>query len=172
MVGALIAYIDISFNYASRGWEYSATFYPELLAVLFSLSATTSISMTKVLGKFSFGGVAYTEDPRSRSHGYSGDVSGGNARQRNGDTSRSHHRSVGKSRNAAQASRRRSQSPKEWDEWGGQPSTIKNFVSSQHHRRGSGESETRILGDQVINRRVDIEIQEERTSAKSGTSDL
>ncbi|KAK4575025.1 hypothetical protein LTR86_000875 [Recurvomyces mirabilis] len=168
IVGALIAYLDIHFMIHTEAWPYSSTFYCELVAILFSLTATTSISMSKALGKFSFGGMAYTEDPRSRTYGVSG--GGGSNSGNRGALSNNQGSQVGQTGQSSSGGKK-SVHPRDWAGWGNQSNTVKNYVGSNLNTRGSGESEREILGN-TISRRVEIDIQEETTSAKSHMSSL
>ena len=152
----------------TKAWPYSSTFYCELIAILFSLTATTSISMSKALGKFSFGGIAYTEDPRSRSYGVSG--GGGSSSGNRGALSNNQSSQVLQTGESSGGGKK-SMHPRDWTGWGSQTNTVKKYVGSNLNTRGSSESEREILGN-TISRRVEIDVQKETTSAKSHVSSL
>ena len=140
-VGANIAFMDIYVRANSNSVRYYTTFYPELLAILVSLTATTSVSMSRILGKLNFAGVAYTMDPNlSRSHNQSG-AAGSNSGTRTGN-------------NARQQSQCRTRPGWDLDGWRNQSTVLKTTVSAHANHRTSIES---LLQNESITQKVEIQ---------------
>lgn len=135
VVGAIVAYMDVYARFSRGSIPYHNIFYPELLALTISLMATSSVSLSRVLGKLNFVGVAYNVDPAARSQLQSGSAS----KERSGRAS------VG----AAKAL------PNVNNGWRDQSMTLFNNVRAER-RTSLASSEEQILGDDAIRRTVDI----------------
>lgn len=142
IVGANIAYITIYIRFNHSSSPYYNLIYPEAIAIGVSLVASSSVSLSRMLGKFNFAGVAYKIDPNPRGQNQSALESASKS---------------GPLRSANN------------DGWGKQAAVLRNDIIGP--RRGSAESEEAILrmtGEDAINIKVEIhQLREESTKSSN-----
>jgi len=103
VASANIAYCAVHARYSRSETLYYFLFYAELLSIAISLTATSSVSLSRILGHLNFAGVAYNVEPSARSHTASGTGDlrlGGPSESATKSTIRARGRCSGESRDA------------------------------------------------------------------------